>query len=137
MELFSDLTGYHWLVFGLLLLGAGIAALMTGIVVFVAPGLAPGLQFVLFSIGAMLATYLYFQVFRSAQDEEDSPPINQRAAALVGYRFELEDALDDGDGRVQIGDTFWRVHSDQPIDAGVKVQVVGAANMSLVLAPAD
>ena len=81
MEWLSNLGPYHWLALGLILLaaralgktgllpGAGIAALATGLVVFVSPGLASGPQIALFAIGTVLMSYLYSQVFPRARED--------------------------------------------------------------------
>ena len=131
MEWLFDLSAYHWLVLGLLLLGAdalgaagfllgvGIAALATGVVVFIAPELSASLQLI---------------VFRQAQDEAGAPQLNQRAAALIGHRFELTDTLTDGTGSVQIGDTYWHVSADTELSSGTRVEVVAAEPMKLHLA---
>ena len=147
MESLLSLTVYHWFALGLLLfaaealgaagflLGAAAAALATGIVVWFVPEMAAGSQLTLFAIGSVLATYLYFKVFRQAQDDEPDLSINQRTASLLGHRFELTDTLETGTGRVQIGDTFWRVECDRPIGAGTRVEVVSTEGMSIRLAP--
>ena len=147
MEWLFELSAYHWLVLGLLLLGAealgaagfllgaGIAALATGVVVFIAPELSASLQLILFSVSALVASYLYIGVFRQAQDEAGAPELNQRAAALIGHRFELTDALTDGTGSVQIGDTYWHVSAETELSSGTRVEVVAAEPMKLHLAP--
>ncbi len=153
METLFELTAYHWLVLGLLLLGAealgtagfllgaAVAALATGIVVLAAPTLPAGLQLAVFAVGAVLASYLYLHVFRSLQRDRradgtvpEADTINQRAAALLGHRFELSSGVHNGEGRVQIGDTFWHVRADAELAPGETVEVVDADAMRLTLA---
>ena len=88
MEWFSNLGPYHWLTLGLILLaaralgaagllrGTGIAALATGLVVYVSPGLASGPQIALFVIGTLLMSYLYFQVFPQPREDAGGSLIN-------------------------------------------------------------
>jgi membrane protein implicated in regulation of membrane protease activity len=88
MEWLSNLGPYHWLALGLILLaaralgaasllpGAGIAALATGLVAFVAPELASSLQIALFAIGTVLMSYLYLQVFPQAREDAGDSLIN-------------------------------------------------------------
>ena len=147
MEILFDLTAFHWLVLGLVLLGAealgtagfllgaAVAALATGVVMLIAPELPAGLQLAVFAVGAMLATFLYLHVFRSSQKEDaGAEAINQRAAGLLGHRFELSSPVTNGEGRVQIGDTFWRVAADTDLSSGDTVEVVRAEPMQLTLA---
>ncbi len=145
MSAIMELSGYHWLVLGMLLLvaevlgtagfllGAAIAALATGIAVLIVPELATGLQLALFAIAALLASYLYLSVFRQNQDTE-ADELNNRSATLIGHQFELEKAISTAGGRVQIGDTFWQVASDADLPAGTRVKVVSAEPMKLQLA---
>jgi len=146
MESLFALTTYHWLILGLLLLGAealgaagfllgaGIAALVIGVLVFIVPELSTGLQLVLFAVTAVSASYLYLQVFRQAQEDDGVPELNQRAGSLIGHRFELAEPLLDGSGRLQIGDTFWQVTCEENLPPGTRVEVVAADAMHLQLA---
>ena len=145
MSAIIELSGYHWLILGMLLLaaealgaagfliGAAVAALATGIAVLLAPELATGLQLALFAIAALLSTYLYLTVFRQDQRRRGSR-LNNRSAALIGHQFVLDEAITLGSSRVQIGDTFWQVETEQDLAAGTRVQVVAAEPMKLQLA---
>jgi membrane protein implicated in regulation of membrane protease activity len=145
MDLFMSLSAVHWFALGLILLaaealgaagfliGAAVAALANGVIVWLFPGLSPGVQLIVFAVGAIVATYVYFQMFRDAQRHDDTPPINERAASLIGHQFELAADVTHGEGRVQIGDTFWKVASDEDLSAGTLVEVEDADNMTLRL----
>lgn len=146
IELLMTITPFHWLALGLLLLaaemlgaagfliGAGIAALGLGVVVWIFPDLAPAWQVALYAISAVAATIFYFQVFRDSLATQGRPLLNKRAKRLIGHQFELEDDIDLGKGKVQIGDTLWAVQSDQHLRKGTIVEVTGASRMSLVIA---
>jgi membrane protein implicated in regulation of membrane protease activity len=146
MDTIFTLTVYHWLVLGLMLLGAealgaagfllgaGIAALVIGVIVFIMPELSTGLQLVLFAVTAVAASYLYLQLFRQAQEDDGAPELNQRAGSLIGHRFELAEPLFDGNGRLQIGDTFWQVSCEEDLSPGTRVEVIAADAMHLRLA---
>ena len=90
-----------------------------------------------FALTTGIATTLYLQVFRDAQARDEVPPLNQRAASLIGHHFTLKEPIQHGEGRVQIGDTFWRVEADGPLAAGTEVRVVGASETTLSLKPAS
>ena len=133
MEWLTEINAYHWIALGLILfaaealgaagflLGTAAAALVVGLLSLVMPGLA------------IVASLLYVKVFR---DEQESTPdeLNHRAESLVGTEFELTDDLPGGDGRVQIGDTFWHVHADADLARGARVRVVSADTMQLKVA---
>ncbi len=144
MDIFT-LTPYHWIALGLILLmaemlgaagfllGAAAAALCMGAVLFLFPELALGWQLLYYAIGAILATVLYFQLFRDAQSRPARPLLNQRAERLVGHQFRLEEDIELGKGKVQIGDTFWHVKASEPLSKGTLVEVVDTHRMALVI----
>ena len=149
MEIFTELTAYHWFALGLILLGAealgaagfllgaAVGALANGVLVLMLPELSAGWQLTSFSLASILASGVYFQVFRDAQARDDTPPINQRAATLIGHRFTLGEPLSDGRGRVQIGDTFWSVSANHELGVDTHVTVIGIDGMTLQVAPVE
>ena len=147
MDLFNTITAYHWIALGLLLLtaevlgtagfllGAAVAALGMGIAVWLVPSMSLGAQIVVYVVGAVTATVLYFQLFRDAQAQPARPLLNKRAHRLVGHQFKLANDIEFGEGKVQIGDTFWQVRAESPLTKGTLVEVVGTERMLLLLAP--
>ena len=146
MDMLTTITPYHWFALGLLLLtaemlgtagfmiGAAVAALGMGVVLLFAPELAVGWQVLLYVISGLVATFVYFRLFRDAQKAEGSTGLNSRANRLIGHQFELDTDVNTGVAKIQIGDTLWRVRSDNPISKGTMVEVVGARRMSLLIA---
>ncbi len=114
-------SSWLWLTAGILLLAAeaampgvflfwiGLAAVATGILLFVFPwALVP--QLVLFALLALvaIATGRFLQS-RSKHGPEDAPFLNERGRSLVGKVLPLETAIVNGAGSVRIGDSVWRV----------------------------
>ena len=142
MEWLIEINAYHWIALGLILfaaealgaagflLGTAAAALVVGLLSLMVPGLGIAAEFALFAVIAVAASLLYIKVFR---DEQATTPddLNHRAAHLIGREFELAEDLHGGDGRVQIGDTFWHVHADEALSKGARVRVVSADAMAL------
>lgn len=147
MEFFTTLTAYHWIALGLILLtaemlgasgfllGAAAAAFGMSALVWLLPDLSVAAQVTIYAIGAILATIVYFQLFREAQTHPARPLLNRRASRLVGHKFELSEDLELGTARIQIGDTLWKVHSDVPLTKGTRVEVIATDKMSLEIAP--
>jgi inner membrane protein len=146
MDIFTSITPYHWIALGLILLtaeilgtagfllGAAIAAFAMSTVVWLMPELNFGWQLALYAIAAIVASVVYFQVFRDAQNEPARPLLNKRAKRLIGHQFRLQDDIEFGEGKVQIGDTFWQVKSAKPLSKGTLVEVVDTQRMQLVIA---
>jgi membrane protein implicated in regulation of membrane protease activity len=146
MDIFNPITAYHWIALGLLLLtaevlgtagfllGAAVAALGMGIGLWLLPDMSVSMQIIGYVIGAVAATVLYFQLFRDAQMQPARPLLNNRARRLVGHQFKLENDIEFGEGKVQIGDTFWQVRTDTPLSKGTLVEVTDTQRMLLVIA---
>ena len=66
-------------------------------------------------------------------ERSDNQQLNNRAAQLVGRVVEVSEPLHHGQGRVQIGDTLWKVKASETIEAGAQVIVVGADGMNLLI----
>jgi membrane protein implicated in regulation of membrane protease activity len=140
-------SSWLWLTAGILLLAAeaalpgvflfwiGLAAMATGLVLFVvALPLMP--QLVLFAMLGLAAVALgRFLQLRSRHGPDDAPFLNERGRSLVGKVLPLETAIVNGAGTVRIGDSVWRVAgADQP--AGARVTVKGVDGGTLLVEPA-
>ncbi|MCB1418291.1 MAG: NfeD family protein [Notoacmeibacter sp.] len=136
----SELGPWNWMVLGLILLGfeilvpgifllwIGIAALIVGTLSLMLWDTAVWswqVQMVLFVILSLVSAWLGKRVMDRHTTDSDEPLLNQRAAQLVGRTATLEEPVENGHGRVRIGDTMWRVTgSDMP--SGTRVRVISA-----------
>jgi membrane protein implicated in regulation of membrane protease activity len=63
----------------------------------------------------------------------DQPDLNQRGAQLVGRVFVVTEAIDNGRGKIRVGDTLWHVEgADCP--HGTRVRVEGVRGTALLVA---
>lgn len=146
MDVFTHITAYHWIALGLILLtaellgaagfllGAAVAAFAMGTIMWLVPELGLVWQLGGFVGVAIMATLVYFKVFRNTQLNQERPLLDRQAKRLIGHKFELADDVELGTTRVQIGDTLWRVETEAPLPKGTLVEVVDAKRMSLVIA---
>jgi len=143
IELLNNLEPWHWLSLGLLLLGAealgasgfllgtAIAAFLLAIINALFSDITWQTQAILFAIAALSFSIAYWKYFKEFNNRSDHGPLNQRAASLIGRELVVEHDLSGGYGRIQIGDTFWKVKFDGEIDKGTRVKVVNADSMTL------
>jgi membrane protein implicated in regulation of membrane protease activity len=135
LKFLEGLTWWHWWIVAAVLAAAetfipgalaiwfAAAALLLGIVLLMLP-IQWELQLVLFGVLSAIATLLWWRYGRTTRDESAQPMLNQRGAQYVGRTFALVEAIQDGSGKVHVGDTVWLVQgSDAP--AGARVKVVG------------
>ncbi|WP_390618917.1 NfeD family protein [Maricurvus nonylphenolicus] len=146
-EVLSQLESWHWLSLGILLLlgevlgaggfllGIGIGALCVALMMTILPGLSWQAQLMWFGILSIVSTLVYWKRFRAINQATDQPLLNNRAARLVGRKVELLEAVVNGKGKVQIEDALWTVLSDEDIDSGKAVEIVGVDGMSLKVRP--
>jgi membrane protein implicated in regulation of membrane protease activity len=119
---------------GFFLVWIGAAAVATGVVVALIP-LSLSYQlglFVVFAFGAVFAGRLYYA--RNPVPTSD-PNLNARAHRLIGQTVVVETAIENGKGRVLVGDGVWNARGpDQP--AGASVVITDADGTCLTVEPA-
>jgi membrane protein implicated in regulation of membrane protease activity len=126
---------WHWWVLGVFLL---ILEMFSPAAFFIWIGFAAGLMGLLLLLGdfSLQTQFLVFAVlsvvcvvagrnwFKRNPIETDKPNLNRRGQALIGRIFEVDKAIEDGTGRIRVGDSTWKV-SGPDADVGNKVKVVG------------
>ena len=145
MDFLSSLQPWHWLILTFLILGMealgtggfllGIAAASAVVAGFqwLYPTMAWTTLFVIFAILSLVFTVLYWKYFRKHNEESDHPELNNRAAQLIDRIVTLEQDFPDGQGRIQLGDTLWKIRSEKPLSKGMKVFVSDVDGMILIL----
>ncbi|MRI34222.1 NfeD family protein [Endozoicomonas sp. OPT23] len=143
MDFLQSLQPWHWLVFcflmlamealgaGGFLLGSAAAALLLALMTWMMPSLDWASQMIWFGVGSLVFTLAYWKLFRRVNEKTDHHELNQRAAQLVGRAVVLEEELLPGLGRVQVGDTLWKVDAEQSYEKGSRVKIVGYEGMIL------
>ena len=115
---------------GAFMLWLGFAAVVVFAGVLLVPGIPVLAQVTAFIVLSFISIQVYRKWFRSREPQSDQPALNRRAAALVGRVVQLESAIVQGHGRVQIADAYWDV-SGPELPAGTQVRIVGAEGMTL------
>ena len=126
---------WAWIVAGLVLLALelvvpggfllwmGISGIVTGLVVlFWAIGWP--LQWLIFGVLSLVSIALWVRWTRNRPTPTDRPYLNRRADHFIGQEAVLEQAIEQGFGRVVLGDTVWRV-AGADLPAGQRVRIVG------------
>ncbi|MDO6562694.1 NfeD family protein [Amphritea sp. 1_MG-2023] len=141
------LTQWHWLILGVVLLileMLGASGFLIGLAVaslVMAGAVALGVidswsyQLLWFALLGVAFTVLYWRMFRSFNRHTDEPLLNDRAAQLIGRKFVLTQNLDNGQGRVQVGDTLWKAEADTSLTAGIEVEVYASEGMVIKVRP--
>ena len=89
--------------------------------------------FALLSLVSVIAAKIYL---RGQATETDRPLLNKRAQQHIGRSYVLEEAIENGRGKIRVGDSLWRVEGpDRP--KGERVVVTGADGTVLHVEPAE
>jgi len=146
MELIAELGAWNWMILagvlfslellapGIFLMWFGLAAAVTGLIVF-RYDLAWQWQLIWFCALSLTAVLLAARYLRKHPIESDHPLLNERAEQHVGQSYDLIDAIVNGRGSVKIGDSIWRVEGPD-LPKGTRVKVTGAAGTVLKVVPA-
>ena len=114
------------------LLWSGVAAVMTGLLVWLLP-FGWEWQGALFAVLTLVAAWLWWR-WQNRQVRSQKPAdaaLNQRGQQLVGKRYTLDDTLVNGRGHVRIGDSSWPVIADEDLIAGTRVEVIAVEGITL------
>ena len=148
-EMFGPIEFWHWWIVGVALaaveiavpsfvfLWLGIAAGVTGLVLFVVPGTSMEIQLLIFAVVSVVSVGAWRAYLRRRPIETDDPTLNRRAEQYIGRTFTLENAIKNGRGKVRVADTLWRVRGEEDLTAGVAVRVTGVESATLVVERAD
>jgi inner membrane protein len=119
---------------GIFLVWMAIAAAITGLVAAFLPIGLP-YQLGLFAVLAFIAVFAGRRYYENNPVESSDPKLNERASRVIGRTVTVETAIQNGQGRVKVGDTLWLARGpDAP--AGSQVMVVSADGSCLNVEPA-
>lgn len=136
-EFFSDLTFWHWFVFGGLLiilemlvpstlfLWPGISAVAIGVVKLLVPTLSWPLAVAIWAILSVVTVVGWTQYRKAHPAQKTENGLNDRGQQYVGHVYILTRALENGKGEIKVGDTVWQVTGIETLPAGTNVKVTG------------
>ena len=144
-SLFVGLGAWNWLILavlffvlelaapGIFLIWFGIAAGIVGALALLFD-VAWQWQLVLFAVMSLAAVITARRYLRTQEAQSDRPPLHRRALRYVGKTYVVADAIENGRGKVRIGDTLWRVEGPDAAE-GARVKVTGADGNTLMVEP--
>lgn len=97
---------------GFFFLWMAVAGFATGCVLLLVPDTSFEWQLFLFSF-LSAGSIIFWRVYvKTHPTDSDQPLLNQKAAQYIGRTFTLIAAIENGQGRIKIGDTFWKVQGE-------------------------
>lgn len=124
------LIALETLVPGAALIWLGLAAGAMMLLVYFVPELSLFWQAVLFVGSSFAIVAVYWTRLRKTGIASTQPLLNRRGEQLVGQVHALESAIENGRGRLKIGDAFWPVTGPE-LAVGTRVRIVAVESMVL------
>lgn len=122
--------GVHFLWFGLAAIIVGALALAIGV------PFTWQLQLIAFALIAVAVVFLVRRYAHPSTAHSDEPDLNVRGAQYIGRMFTVTHAIQQGRGKIRVGDTIWNAQGeDAPV--GARVRVVGVDGTALVVERSD
>jgi membrane protein implicated in regulation of membrane protease activity len=108
---------------GFFLMFVGVAAILTGLVAFLIPGLSL-LQVALFAVLAVTIARVWGRrIYARRYDLNPDPFLNNRVGRMLGQVVTVVEPVDKHRGRVQVGDSVWSARGG-PAAIGERVRIV-------------
>lgn len=137
---------YIWIIIGLLLmifeitapgvflLWFGLAALTTGIFQIFLPLLLP-LQLLVFALSSAVWVFIGRKVYKHLGDvtNDESASLNERTKRYIGQIAIVEVSIENGQGRIHVGDNSWIAYCDDDVKAGGRVTIIGARGAAFLV----
>lgn len=125
------LFGLEAIVPGTFMLWLGFAALGTGLVHWLAPGVGLGVLWIIFAVLSLATVWIGWELRkRRTPRDSDQPLLNRRGAQLIGRVFPLDTPIENGRGRVKIGDAFWIAEGPE-LPSGTRVRIDAVDGLTL------
>ncbi len=137
MHYLLGLTWWSWIIVGLVLFGfellapftfflwLGASALVTALILFVAPDITWQMQFLIFSVLSVFSIMISRRYLVNKQTESEIPNLNRRAQQYIGRVFTLSESIEQGVGKIKVDDSHWKVTGPK-LKKGTEVRVTGA-----------
>ncbi len=141
-QFLEGLEFWHWLVLGVALgiveafapgaffLWLGIAAGIVGVALWIIPGLDWEYQLLAFAILSVASAVMARRYLSAHPLESDEPNLNLRGHQYVGRTFTLEEPVINGQGKIQVDDSTWKITCDD-CDSGTQITIDGVDGVVL------
>jgi len=129
-----EIVFWYWWVFSVFMLGIELMApgffflwlslsgLIVGIELFLIPTTTVEIQLLIFSLLSMVSIFFWRRYGPSHRTKSDQPLLNKRSVQYIGRVFSVSKAIENGRGKIKIGDSVWTVEGkDCPVGATVEI----------------
>jgi inner membrane protein len=119
---------------GLIFVWFGVAAIILGLIVAALPDMSWETQLVLFAVLSVISLGSGRMWLKKNPVQTEDNGLNRRAEQYVGRVFTLAEPVADGEGKLKVDDTFWKI-SGADLPQGARVRVTGTHGTILTVEP--
>ena len=144
LAFFHSLGGWGWMILGMILvvieifapstivLWFGVSALAVGGIVLIFADIGWQYQLLMFALFSVILLFTARRYLLKYQDKNsDEPSLNQRGTHLIGRHVKIAEKIENGVGKVSVGDSLWLAHADNDIAKGVSVEIIAVEGTAL------
>lgn len=143
MDIFDSISYWHWWILAVILvilemlapgvffMWMGMSAGIMGLLLLVLP-INWKLQIFIFSVLSVISVLVGRNYLLKNPTHSDVPNLNKRGQQYIGQTFTLAEPIENGVGKVTVGDSLWRVEG-QDRQKGEKVKVTGVKGSSFIV----
>ena len=125
------LLGLEVLIPGIFMLWFGVAAVITGAIVLAIP-MGFQAQLIIFIVASVISVFVGRYLYSASNSNSDHPLLHKRGQQLIGKTFKVTQAIENGKGKVKVGDSEWIVKGEDA-EIGSIVKVVAIEGNSLLV----
>lgn len=115
---------------GVFFLWLGLSAIVVGFIALLLPDLGWQMDFIIFAVLGVIFAIVGRRYWKPKSGDSADPTLNQRGVQYIGQVYVLQTAIENGHGRITVGDGSWLVSGlDLPIGARVRVSGVDGARL--------
>lgn len=139
MELFAP-DFWHWWILAVVMISIeilapaffalwlGVAAFITGLIVYFMPEIQWEYQVFMFAVFSVASIAVWKVYYRKNPLRSDEPLLNRRGEQYVGRVITLQMPIEDGQGKVKVDDSTWKIEGEN-CPVGTKVKIVSVTNV--------
>lgn len=108
---------------GFFFLWMAASAFVSGCLLLLIPAIAIDVQVAIFSVLSVVLITVWKLYGKKHPIATDHPLLNKRGAQYIGRVFSLYQPIENGEGKIKVDDSIWKVHGED-CDIHTKVKVV-------------
>lgn len=113
------------------LIWIGVAAVVVGALLLILPDMGWQYQLLIWAVLSFVSLFGWHKHRTNNPTTSDEPLLNRRGEQYVGRVFTLEEPVINGQGKIKVDDSMWKIKSPKDLDTGTKVKVTEVIGTSL------